>query len=166
MEGALYDVYEDIAYLGELYAHSESFRLFTTNASNGQKEVKQLMDELTKTVKLNPVTVRFIEVLADNKRFGFIKKISEKYVKLYQQFNKEEKVTVISAHKLSGSEEAEVLSALKQNPKNAGKEVVLDFRVDEAIMGGLQIYTESEFMDLSLSSRLGLINAEINKLME
>lgn len=35
----------------------------------------------------------------------FIQEITEKYQKLYQQFNKEEKITVISAHKLDGDEE-------------------------------------------------------------
>jgi F0F1-type ATP synthase delta subunit len=46
----------------------------------------------------------------------YIKEVTEKYQKLYQQFNKEEKITIISAYKLSGEEEQEVLSALKTNP--------------------------------------------------
>jgi F0F1-type ATP synthase delta subunit len=46
----------------------------------------------------------------------YIKEISEKYSKLYQQFNKEEKITIISAKQLSPAEENEVLSALKSNP--------------------------------------------------
>jgi hypothetical protein len=33
-------------------------------------------------------------------------------------------------------------------------------------MGGLQMYTESEFMDMSLSSRLDRIGAEVNKLSQ
>lgn len=40
--GALYEVYEDMMYLSELYTHSESFRLFTENAGVGQKEIKLL----------------------------------------------------------------------------------------------------------------------------
>ena len=32
-------------------------------------------------------------------------------------------------------------------------------------MGGLQMYTESEFMDMSLSSRMLRINQEIEKLV-
>ena len=46
----------------------------------------------------------------------FIKEVTEKYQKLYQQFNKEEKITIISAYKLTGDEEQQVLSALKANP--------------------------------------------------
>ena len=41
-KNALYDVYEDMMYLSQLYTHSESFRLFTENAGVGQKEIKLL----------------------------------------------------------------------------------------------------------------------------
>lgn len=41
-KGALYDVYEDMMYLSQLYTHSESFRLFTENAGVGQKEIRLL----------------------------------------------------------------------------------------------------------------------------
>lgn len=34
-KNALYDVYEDMMYLSQLYTHSESFRLFTENAGVG-----------------------------------------------------------------------------------------------------------------------------------
>lgn len=96
----------------------------------------------------------------------FIKEVTEKYQKLYQQFNKEEKITIISAYKLSGDEEQQVLSALKANPQNKGKEFVLEFKIDETILGGLQMYTESEFMDMSLSSRVDRLQQEITKMVD
>lgn len=59
-----------------------------------------------------------------------------------------------------------MLAALKANPQNAGKEFTLDFTVDPAIKGGLQMYTETEFMDMSLSSRLDKLKVEISKMIE
>jgi F-type H+-transporting ATPase subunit O len=59
-----------------------------------------------------------------------------------------------------------VLGALKTNPQNQGKEFVIEFKVDESILGGLQMYTESEFMDMSLSSRLDRLNQEVSKLID
>ena len=56
------------------------------------------------------------------------------------------------------------MSALQANPQNEGKQFTIDYEVDETIMGGLQMYTESEFMDMSLSSRLDRINSEVSKL--
>jgi len=45
--------------------------------------------------------MNFLTVLAENKRLVFIREISERYVKLYGEFNKEEKITIISASELS-----------------------------------------------------------------
>ena len=85
----------------------------------------------------HPLTIKFLEILADNKRLVFIDGIIKRYVKLYQQFHKEEKITIISATKLSSSEEAEVLAALQANPQNEGKQFQLEFTIDESIKGGL-----------------------------
>jgi F0F1-type ATP synthase delta subunit len=107
--------------------------LFTENAGVGGKEIKLFNQALTEVGDFEKVTLRFIEVLAENKRLVYIKEIADKYQKLYQQFNKEEKITVISAYKLSSSEEGEVLSALKANPQNADKQFIIEFKVDELI---------------------------------
>ena len=153
-------------YIGQLYDNSETFQLFTQNAGVGLKEIRQFNQSLKDVADFSDVTYRFIEILAENKRLMFIKEITEKYQKLYQQFNKEEKITIISAYKLNSDEEQEVLGALKKNPQNQGKEFVIEFKVDEAIKGGLQMYTESEFMDMSLSSRLDRLNQEVAKLID
>ena len=100
-------------YLGELYANSESFQMFTLNGGVGIKEIHQFNKGLREFADFHDVTIRFIEVLAENKRLMYIKEISEKYAKLYQQFNKEEKITIISAYELSSSEQQEVVEALK-----------------------------------------------------
>jgi len=85
-------------FLGQMFENSESFQQFTQNAGVGMKEIKAFNQALQDTgAEFNAVTIKFIEVLAENKRLMFIKEITEKYQKLYQQFNKEEKITIISA---------------------------------------------------------------------
>ena len=74
-------------------------------------------------------------------------------------------MTIISAKPLSEDQQNQILSALKANPQNEGKEFTVDYEIDESIMGGLQMYTESEFMDMSLASRVLRINQEIEKLV-
>ena len=90
----------------------------------------------------------------------------KRYITLYKQFNKEEKITIISAFALTASEESEVLTALNSNPINEGKKFQLEFKVDESIKGGLQMYTETEFMDMSLASRLDNLKSTVSKLLE
>lgn len=108
--------------------------------------------------------MRFIEVLAENKRLVYINEIAEKYAKLYSEFNKEEKITIISAEALSEAQQAQVLAALEANPANEGKDFTIEYTVDSTIIGGLQMYTESEFMDMSLVSRANALKEEITRL--
>lgn len=91
--------------------------------------------------------IKFLEVLAENKRLFELSLVADKYAKLYKTLNKEEKITIISAEELSGEEKSEVLAALTANPMNAGKEFTIDYTLDPAIKGGLQMYTETEFID-------------------
>ena len=65
--------------------------------------------------------MRFLTVLAENKRLNQINDIAEKYAKLYQEFNKEEKITIISATDLTEDQKSQVVSALQANPSNEGK---------------------------------------------
>ena len=66
----------------------------------------------------------------------------------------------------SDAQKKDVVAALKQNPTNAGKEFTVDYEVDETIKGGLQMYTETEFMDMSLQSRLDKMKAEVTKFVD
>lgn len=80
--------------------------------------------------------------------------------------NREEKITIIAAQDLNADEQAEVLDALKANPQNEGKEFKLEFQVDPEIKGGLQMYTETEFMDMSLASRVTRLRDEVGRMVE
>lgn len=90
-------------YLSDLYTHSEMFRHFTENGGVGLKEIRELNQVLTSIAPFHDCTMHFLTVLAENKRLIYIKEIAGKYQKLYQQFNKEEKITIISAEDLSQS---------------------------------------------------------------
>ena len=128
--------------------------------------MREMNESLKDIGKFDSLTMKFLEVLAENKRLFEIKLVCDKYAKLYKTLNKEEKITIISAEELSGEEKSEVLTALGANPMNAGKEFTIDYTLDPAIKGGLQMYTETEFMDMSLVSRIEKLKSEITKLSE
>lgn len=165
-EEALFTVYEDIMYLQALYKNSETFKLFTQNAGVGIKEINLFNEALNSVTMLHPVTTKFLVVLAENKRLSWLEDVADRFQKLYKELNREEKITIISSEPLNSSDQADVLSALQANPQNQGKQFQLDFTVDETIKGGLQMYTETEFMDMSLATRLTTLRSEISRLVE
>jgi len=91
-------------YLSQLYTHSEIFRQFTENGGVGAREIRDLNKVLLEVAPFHDISMHFLTVLAENKRLIYIKEIASKYQKLYQQFNKEEKITIISAEDLSADQ--------------------------------------------------------------
>lgn len=71
-KGALFDVYEDLMYLSELYTHSEIFRHFTENGGVGLKEISELNKVLLSVAPFHEVTMHFLTILAENKRLVFV----------------------------------------------------------------------------------------------
>jgi F0F1-type ATP synthase delta subunit len=106
-----------------------------------------------------------MDLLGKNKRFMYINDVSKKYCRSYLLLTKEEKINIISSIELSDIEKQQVKTALESNPENEGKTFIIDYSVNSNIIGGLQMYTENKFMDLSLSSRLDKIKDEVNRML-
>jgi F0F1-type ATP synthase delta subunit len=82
-EAKLYEVYEDIVYIGHLHKHCEHFRLFTENGGIGITGITALNKALSETAKFEDVTLKFLVVLAETKRLIYIREICKKYAKYY-----------------------------------------------------------------------------------
>jgi ATP synthase F1 delta subunit len=164
-EGNLYNVYEDMKYIISLYEKLESFRIFADNSGLNASQIYSFSEELARCGEFCGTTLKFCDLLGKNKRFMYINEIAKKYIRSYLLLTKEEKITIISAQQLTETERHQVKDALLANPENEGKTFIIDYTVNPAIVGGLQMYTENKFMDLSLSSRLDKIKDEVNKLI-
>lgn len=152
-------------YIINLYENLESFRIFADNSGLNASQIYSFSQELGRCGEFCATTLKFCDLLGKNKRFMFINEIAKKYVRSYLLLTKEEKITIISAQELTEAEKNQVRAALLANPENEGKTFIIDYSVNPTIIGGLQMYTENKFMDLSLSSRLDKIKDEVNKLI-
>lgn len=71
------------------------------------------------------------------------------YVKI---LSKQEDIRIISAKELSEGERKEVEGALSRG--RPGVSFNVEYEVDSTILGGLQVYSGSTFLDCSLRSRV------------
>lgn len=69
---------------------------------------------------------------------------------------------MISATDLKPAEKEKVLASLKKN--KPGIKFKVTYELDPAILGGLQIFAGSEFLDCSLRSRIERLKSELNKI--
>lgn len=161
----LHGVYNDMVYIKDVYTASESFRTFAGNAGLNSTQINLFVDDLAKCGGFSNSTVIFLDLLGKNKRFMYINEIAQKYIKSYNLLSKEEKIKIISAHELSASQKNQVREALQANPENKDKQFIIDYEVNPEILGGLQMYSENKFMDLSLNSRVEKLKEEVNKMI-
>ena len=76
--------------------------------------------------------------------------------------NKEEDIRIISAKDLSEAEKEKVIQSIKRNKPDV--RFKLTYEVDPAILGGLQIYAGTEFLDCSLRSRIEKLKTELGRI--
>ena len=76
--------------------------------------------------------------------------------------NKEEDIRVICAKKLSKEEKGRVMESLKKN--KPGVRFKVTYEVDPSILGGLQIFAGSEFLDCSLRSRIERLKSGLSRI--
>jgi ATP synthase F1 delta subunit len=161
--GDLYSIYNDCVYIVEAHKTSETLRTFIGNAGLSVKNINSFCEDWAKLGEFSKTTVVFIDLLAKNKRFIHIDQICKKFIKSYQMLSKEEKITIISALELNDNQRVRVREALEANPENEGKTFIIEFTVNASIKGGLQMYTENSFMDLSLNSRIDKLKEGVNR---
>lgn len=161
----LHKVNDDMLFIKDIYSTSELFRTFSANSGLNANQINHVMSEIGKSAEFTNSTIAFIDLLGQNKRFMFIKEIAEKYIKNYNLLSKEEKIKIVSAKELSQTQREQVKTALQDNPQNKGKSFVIDYEVNSDILGGIQLYSENKFMDLSLKSRIEKLKEEVNRLV-
>ena len=85
-----------MTYIKALYENCESFKLFTQNGGVGAIEMGKMNVALKELGDFHPLVIKFLEVLAENKRLFELSLVADKYAKLYKTLNKEEKITIIN----------------------------------------------------------------------
>ena len=155
----------DCMYIIESYNSSEPLRTFVNNAGLSAKDINAFVGDWAKAGEFCKTTIVFLDLLAQNKRFVSLEVICQKFIKSYQMLSREEKIQIISAHELNDNQRTRVREALEANPENKGKTFIIDFTVNASIKGGLQMYTENSFMDLSLNSRVEKLKESVNRFL-
>ena len=106
---------------------------------------------VAEAAKMSALTVKFLGVLAANRRLDALAAIINAFEMLVAFHRGEVSAEVVSAHALSDSQ----LKALKKQLKAAvGRDVTIDASVDEALLGGLRVKVGSRMVDSSLKTKL------------
>lgn len=155
----LEQVSSDVTFLKQLYNDSSDFRVLVSDPTINARNLNGIFADLGTQAQFSNVTLKLVGVLIENKRLGELPSVLREYEDQVRNLNRKETVKVVSANTLTAAEKQEVAASLKEYDSSVTYELTYD--VDANLLGGLQLYFPTAFMDLSLRSRLSKIRDEV-----
>lgn len=154
-EGKVMDsVGNSLSKLKAALADSAEFRALTTNPLLGRDAAAKAVAGLAVALKLDPLTTKFLGVLAGNRRLAELGKMIASYDSLSADHRGEATADVISAHPLDKAQVAALAAKLKAK---VGREVAVKLTLDPSILGGLIVKIGSQMIDSSIQTRLNTL---------
>ena len=139
-------VYEDMGLLQATISDSMEFKQFLISpviqADKKAKVLNALFDG-----KVEEVTLRFLELLAKNRRESNLKNITREFIELYKEYKNITTVTLRTAVRISDSTKRGILDKLASY---TGGTIDLVEKVDEKLIGGFIVSIEDTQYDASL----------------
>lgn len=130
---------------------SDDFRALTTSPLVARGDAVKAMAAVAATMGLDPVTTKFLGVLAENRRLRDLPAIIRTFRTLAARHRGETTAEVVSAHPLAPDQ----VDALRQQLRaRVGRDVNVDLSVDPSLLGGLVVRIGSQMIDSSIKTRL------------
>lgn len=140
-----------LATVRQALAESAEFKALTQSPLIGRAEATRAVAAVAQTLGLDPVTTRFLGVLAENRRLAKLPTIIATFRDLAARFRGETTAEVVSAHPLTDAQ----VDALKQQLRHrVGRDVNVELSVDPSLLGGLVVRIGSQMIDSSIKTRL------------
>ena len=155
-------IFEELEFAAELFSADEDFRLYMTSPSFS-KDIKKNFIGKVFSGNLSEHIVNFIYVLIENGRQSELPRISAVFGDLMNELKGRMKVEIVSVSKL----DSEILENIKHVLKNKfNKDIIVDEKTDESILGGVIIKTGDVVIDGSLFENLkkiryNLLNSKV-----
>ena len=142
---------EDLIALGTMLDGSSELNRLILSPVMSRVEQGKAMAAVVEQAGLGGLTKNFIGLLARNRRLFVLRQIIQSFLDLSESDRGNVTAEVISATPLNGSQ----LSAIaNQLSRSAGKNAVVQSRIDEDLLGGMIVKMGSRMVDNSLRSKL------------
>ncbi|MEM6903570.1 MAG: F0F1 ATP synthase subunit delta [Pseudomonadota bacterium] len=141
----------DLRGLKSLLGESDDLRRLTRSPVLGREQQSKAVAAILEAAKANPITVKFLGVIAANRRLFALNAIIDRFLADLAERRGELTAEVTSAVKLNDEQLNALTDTLK---KSFGAKVSINPTVDPAILGGLIVQVGSKLVDDSIRSKL------------
>ncbi len=131
------------------------------NPSINQENKEKVLELLIQKSKPTTTTANFLRILLKNDRLTEITAINEKFDSVIAERSGTVAASVTSSRELSDAEKAEMKANLVK--VTGGKQINLDYKIDESIIGGAITRVGSTVYDGSVKTQLELLKQQMIK---
>jgi F-type H+-transporting ATPase subunit delta len=135
----------------EMLASSSDLRSALANPAIAHLDKAKVLESLIAKTNPSKTTANFLRVLQRNSRLTELSEINEKFAAVLEERSGHVAAEVTSARELSADQKGELKSNLE---KLTGKQVQLNFGIDENIIGGVVTRVGSTVYDGSVRTQL------------
>ena len=137
--------------LSQALADSRDFDQLVISPIIDREQTGNAFAAVAKQLELDPITTNFLGVLARNGRKRELRAVIRAFRTLAANHRGETTAEVVSAHPLNDDQVAKLKAQLRTR---AGRDVAIETRVDQNILGGIVVKLGSQMIDASLRTKL------------
>ena len=137
-------VEKNIQDLLQIYNSSSDLKNFIKNPTQSQFNQLKVIQELSSKMNLLKVVNNFLSILVTKRRIFFLNNIFQNFLILVSKKRGELKASLVSSKNLSDDELQNLNKELSQT---IGTSITFDYKVDESLIGGLQMQIGSLMVD-------------------
>ncbi|MEO6248551.1 MAG: F0F1 ATP synthase subunit delta [Sphingomicrobium sp.] len=147
-------VAQSLESLSNALAESPDLKRLVSSPLVSRNDAGKVIAALKDTLGLDPLTARFVGVLAHNGRLRELPAVIAQVRRLAANARGEMTAQVTTAHALDDDQRAALAAQLKARVRH---DVMIDARVDPSILGGIVIRLGSQMIDASIRTKLNTL---------
>ena len=137
--------------LQDLFKKSPEFTSFVKDPTYKRNEQLEAIKVISNRFKFTNTFSKFLCFLCFKRRLFFLEKILNRFLQLLSKSRGEIKAKLSSSKELS---QVEIENIQKQLSESFTSKIILDYKYDPTLIGGLIIQVESIMIDTSIKNRL------------
>ena len=139
----------DLKLIDEAIFQNDELKTFFLHPVVSLKDKKDTIEVAFKN-KISEKSFNFVETLLDENRFSIFRTILDVFIKESEKIKNLQRVDVISAVDIDEEEKYKLRLKLIEK---LNKDVLLNYELDNEILGGLVVKVEDKVIDLSLKAK-------------
>ena len=140
---------KQIKRLGDLLEENQALRRIFENPNIDKTEKKEILDQLFTDTNIE--TLNFAKVLIDKQRFGQLDDIIHAFLEKTDRHQGISRGFIYSARPLEKEQVAQISKVVSEQ---INKQVELENKLDENLIGGFTVMVDGKYIDNSLKGRL------------